>query len=225
MKKVFASDYGIFPDRECNYTYGISQMLLSAGDNSEIIFEQGTYRFDVSNAFIRNYSISNTFHVPQQPVSILLEGMRNITLNFSGAELLFNGWQIPLAIDNCKNIAICNMSIDWEIPTSAEGQVISTDEKRILLSIDNGLYPHCVRDGQLIFVGDGWESEYWAAMEYNSFDLHVREGSADRIHKASFNEIDANTLEMHGDFPLPPLGGNYLALRHGRRTQAGFFCH
>lgn len=224
MKKVFAKDYGIFPNRDYNYTHGISEMLKSAGNGSEIIFEPGTYRFDISNTLKRRYSISNTSQAPQHSIAVLLEGMQDIVLDFDNSELLYSGWQIPIAVDNCKNIAIKNAKIDWAIPTSAEGQVISADEKSILLRIDNSLYPHYVKDGKLIFVGDSWENEYWAAMEYGSADLHVREGSADKIWGGSFVAIDENTVEMRGNFSVPPLSGNYLALRHGQRTHAGVFC-
>jgi len=222
MKKVLASDFGVLPGQKCSIR-SISEMLKAVGSGSEIIFEQGTYRFDVTNTAKRSYPMSNTYPTPERSVGILLDGMRDITLDFSGSELIFNGWQTPFAIDGCKKIRLKNFSIDWEIPTSAEGRVIAADEKRILLEIDNKLYPHYVKDQKLIFTGDGWEHSYWGAMEYGA-DLHVREDSGDKIWGASFSAVDENTVEMLGNFPLPPLAGNYLALRFGPRTEAGVYC-
>ena len=225
MKKFFASEYGIVPDKNKSYGADIADMLEHIGDDSEIFFDKGTYIFDFKDAFKRKYSISNTLSTEQQSISIILENRKNLILDFQGSELLFTGWQTPMAIDCCHNITIRNVSIDWKTPTLAEGIVLGVEENLITLQIDNTKFPHVVKNNVLYFTEEYWgESSYWAAMEYDQNTLRVRPNSADKVLDAEFKEVDENIVEMTGCFEMMPLEGNYLALRHGMRTQAGVFC-
>ena len=224
IKRWFAAEYGVLPNQSGSITAALTALLSEIGDDSEIVFECGTYRFDIAQAATRKYAISNTFPTEQQAVSLLLENKRRVTLDFGGSTLLFNGWQIPIAVDNCTDIIIKNAAIDWMTPTAAEARVLAADENEITLHIDSERFPHTVDDGVLYFLGDGFKNEYWASMEYDRETLQVRGASADRILNATFTAVDESTVVMHGTFAVPPLVGNYLAMRHGKRTQAGIFC-
>ena len=225
MKKIFASEYGIVPDRTQSYGLDIADLIERVGGDSEIFFTTGTYIFDFKDIINRKYSISNTFPVEQQSISIVLENRKNLILDFQGSKLLFTGWQTPISIDCCHNVTIKNLSIDWVTPTLAEGIVLGTEHDKITLQIDNTKFPHVVKNGSLYFIEEYWgESSYWAAMEYDQNTLRVRPGAADKVLHADFTAVDENIVEMTGPFGLLPLKGNYLALRHGMRTQPGVFC-
>lgn len=224
MKKIFASEFGILPDKNHNYAAHIAEMIEQVGENAEIIFTAGTYLFDFEDTIRRRYAISNTFSVEEQAVSLVLENRNNLVLDFKGSTLLFTGWQMPIAVDGCNGITVKNASIDWKTPTAAEGIVLEADMMKIVLRIDNEKYPHCVRDGVLYFTEEHWgENAYWAAMEYDKDTLRVRKGAADTVLKATFTELNENTVEMSGFFAVPPLKGNYLALRHGKRNHSAVF--
>lgn len=224
MKTIYAKDYKIFPDSGKDYTLEINRMLNSVDKDAEIYFERGIYSFRTEEAFQREYAISNTYNTQYQEVSIPIEGRKRIIMDFQGSELLFSGWVIPISIDRCEDILIRNLYIDWKIPSSAEGKVLSSNSKEIVIAIDRKTYPYFVDNGKLIFKNEEWETEYWAALEFNSFDRTVRAGAADTILKAHFTENEDGSITMRGDFKVPPLVENILLLRHGMRTRAGIFC-
>ena len=225
MKTILAAEHGILPNQNKPYASLIADLIEQAGDNTVIVFEAGTYLFDFADTVRRSYAVSNTFSVDKQAVSLVLENRNNVTLDFGGAELLFNGWQSAFALDGCRDITVKNATIDWQTPTSAEGTVLNADFSEITLHIDNAQFPHCVKNDTLYFTENAWgENAYWASMEYDKDFLRVRGESADRVLKAKAVAVDENTVKLIGAFTVPPMVGNYLALRHGERTHAGVFC-
>lgn len=225
MKKIYAADYGILPGKKQNYAADISRLTENAGDGAEIVFEQGTYLFEYENTVRRSYAISNTSDPDGQSVSIVLENLSNVTLDFQNSVLLFTGWQMPFAIDECRGITLKNASLDWKTPTSAEGTVAEADHAHVVLHINNEVFPHFVKDGELFFTEDCREElPFWAAMEYDKESLRVRRGAGDTFPDVLVSEIDKNTVAMNAFFAVPPEKGNYLALRFGKRDHAGLFC-
>ncbi len=225
MKKIYASDYGILPEKKQNYAAEIARLTEEAGDGAEIVFEKGTYLFKYENTVRRRYAISNTTDPDAQAVSIVLENRQNVTLDFQDSVLLFTGWQMPLVLDECRGVTVKNASFDWVTPTAAEGIVTEADHTHVVLHINNEAFPHTVKDGELCFTEDGREPlPAWAAMEYDKETLRVRKGAGDTFPETRVKEIDENTVEMNAFFAVPPEKGNFLALRFGDRTHAGVFC-
>ena len=131
MKKIFAIEYGIFPEKSHNYVAHIANRIEQVGDDAEIVFASGTYLFDFNDTVSRQYAISNTYSVDRQAVSIVLEKHKNIILDFQDSTLLFTGWQMPFAVDDCCGITIKNASIDWETPTAALAQVLDVSPQAL----------------------------------------------------------------------------------------------
>lgn len=225
MKKIYAAEHGILPGKEQNYAADIVRLTEEAGDGAEIVFERGTYLFAGENTVRRRYVISNTVDTDGQSVSIVLENRRNVTLDFQDSVLLFTGWQMPLVLDGCRGMTVKNASFDWKTPTAAEGIVTDADHAHVVLHINNEVFPHTVRDGELFFTEAFREAlPAWAAMEYDKDTLRVRKGAGDTFPETYVKEIDENTVEMNAFFAVPPEKGNYLALRFGERNHAGVFC-
>lgn len=225
MKKIYAAEHGILPGKKQNYTADIARLIKAAGSNSEIIFERGTYLFEYENTLRRSYAISNTVDIAGQAVSMVLENLENITLDFGDSVLLFTGWQMPLAIDECRGITVKNASLDWQTPTLAEGIVTEADYTHAVLHINNKAFPHTVKDGELFFTENCREPlPFRSAMEYDKTTLRVRKDAGDTFPPAYAAEIDENTVRMNAFFDLPPKKGNLIALRFGERNHAGVFC-
>lgn len=224
-KKIYAAEHGILPGNKQNYAADITRLTKDAGNGAEIIFERGTYLFEYENTVRRSYSISNTSDPGSQSVSIVLEDLDNVTLDFQDSVLMFTGWQMPFAIDGCRNVTVKNASFDWQTPTSAEGVVTEADHTHVVLHINNSAFPHTVKDGELFFTESCREPlPFWAAMEYDKDTLRVRKGAGDTFPETRVSEIDENTVKMNAFFAVPPEKGNYLALRFGERNHAGVFC-
>lgn len=225
MRKIYAAEHGILPDKNQNYAADITKLIAESGSGSEIIFDRGSYLFEYENTVRRSYSISNTSDSDGQSISIIIENLENITLDFRDSVLMFTGWQMPLVIDGCRGITIKNASFDWQTPTLAEGIVTDSDHSHVTLHINNAAFPHAVKDGELFFTESCREPlPFWSAMEYDKSTFRVREGAGDTFPDVAVSEIDESTVIMNAFFALPPEKGNILALRFGERDHAGVFC-
>lgn len=126
----------------------------------------------------RHYFISNSEPAAAHTVGVLLEGARDQTLDFCGKTLRFDRQAIAIALDGCENITIENAVIDWDIPFSAEGTILTASPEAVTVAIDPEKYPHHVGDGTLVFTGPGWTSRYFSAIEFDK-DGRVRAGAGD----------------------------------------------
>lgn len=170
----------------------------------------------------RHYFISNSEPAAAHTVGVLLEGARDQTLDFRGETLRFEQEAIAIALDGCENITIENAVIDWSIPFSAEGTILTASPEAVTVAIDPEKYPHHVEDGTLVFTGPGWTSRYFGAIEFDK-DGRVRAGAGDTFPPVTA-DITPSGVELRGAFSVVPQVGNTLVLRHGVRSHPGFFC-
>lgn len=222
---LFAEDFGIQPNTGADCTECLTRLLETRGHDAEIRFQPGIYRFAADHASRRSYAISNSDPAPAQSVSILLEGCRNLTLDFGGSTLLFRGQTIALGLDRCENVTILNASVDWDVPFSAEGEILTAGPGEITVAIDPMRYPYEVQDGQLLFKGPGWQgSALFGAMEFGRETRRVRPGAGDTFPRVTALPGPSGQVRLRGQFSPVPQPGNLLVLRHGKRVHPGLFC-
>ncbi len=170
----------------------------------------------------RRYHISNSDPAEVHCVGILLEGEHNRVLDFHGETLLFDSDAIAIAMDDCENITVQNAVIDWAVPFSAEGTILSASSSCVTVSIDRERYPHFVEDGKLYFTGNGWCSQLFGALEFGP-DGKVPAGAGDTFPRVTASQTGEGIV-LHGAFSPVPQVGNTLVLRHGKRRHPGLFC-
>lgn len=222
---LYADEHGVRPDANADCTEALARLLETRGHDAEIRFRPGIYRFDADHASRRSYAVSNSDPAPAQNISILLEGCRNLTLDFGGSALLFRGQTIALGLDQCENVAILNASVDWDVPFSAEGEILTAGPGEITVAIDPLRYPHEIQDGKLLFRGPGWQaSAFFGALEFDRADGRVRPGAGDTFPPVTVSQAEPGVVRMQGAFSPVPIPGNLLALRHGKRIHPGLFC-
>ena len=123
------SAYGIRPGAT-NLSEKISSAMESIrketghGDSVTLRFLPGRYDFHSTDALQRTYFISNHDQSEMQAVGIAIEGWENLTLDGCGAELIFHGVIIPLAVIDSKGCSVKNLSIDFENPQTAQVRII-----------------------------------------------------------------------------------------------------
>lgn len=124
---------------------------------SEIKFEKGTYHFYPDKAFEAFCNISNHDDVLAR-TAFPLFNMKNLTIDGQGSTFIFHGRMIPFLIDNCENIKLTNLSIDWDVPFHSEGLIVARDEEKGTFDLEiSDDYPYEIRNGQLIFVKPYYE--------------------------------------------------------------------
>lgn len=77
-----------------------------------------------------------------------LSGMENVTIDGNGAELILHGHLIPFYMRDAKNITLKNLTIDWEHPFCAQGEVVDAGPGWVEIKLEEA-YDLRVCDGRL----------------------------------------------------------------------------
>ena len=86
------------------------------GDSIILRFTKGKYFFRETDAAVRTYYISNHDQTNPKKVGIELKDFKHFTLEGNGAEFIFHGRMLPLALLNSENCTLRNFSIDFANP-------------------------------------------------------------------------------------------------------------
>ena len=56
--------------------------------------------------------------------AFILKDLKDVTLDFGGAELVFHGKIVPFILDGCENVTIRNCTIDYDRPFYTEAHIL-----------------------------------------------------------------------------------------------------
>ena len=229
---VSLASFGYEPGSRINAVPYVTKAIETCRKKSStvLVFPKGRYDFWPQYVAEKQYYESNTDVIPLRKCPILLEGINNCTVDFSGAELVFHDKMQPITIDHCNNIQIKNCSIDWDIPLTAEAQVMAVTDDYIDISIDVLQFPYVIDYGKLFFVGEGWKSQLWnwGVMEFEKDTKFIAAKTGDESALGDYSKYVATDLQyglvrLSNHFTRKPALGNYLVLRHSGRDHAGAF--
>ena len=136
-----------------------------------ISFENDTYykatenRYDIflndctytDNKVYFSYTFKKE-NLTTRPVAFLLKGLKNVTLDFGGATLVFHGRITPFVLDHCENVKLVNFKVDYDRPFYTQAHVLECDSKRMKIRIDDG-FDYRVEDGYLYAISETWEKK------------------------------------------------------------------
>lgn len=225
-KRVEAAQWGLLPDTGRDSTARFQTLLDANPENTEMNLLPGRYDFFPEFAQKRQFAMSNSDEDGPRTCALLLEGKRRVVLNGNGATFVFHGQMMPITMDRCSGIVLRAVTIDWDIPLSAEGTVVSACETYADLAIDEKQFPHSVRDGRLFFRGENWEEPLWPAghIEFDIAGHVVAYQRGDRFPRTRQEMLPDGRVRFWGNFAgICPKVGNEVVLRHGRRLHAGIF--
>lgn len=197
---------------------------LSIGEN--LILEKDTYCYNKSDALKTEYSFSNTTNLPKKSIGILIKDKKDFVFDGNGSEIVFTGQMTPIAVDSCENVVIKNLSIDFEPPLVAEGEVVGKEKDYLLVKIDKDKFPYTVKNDWLWFdIGERELSSFftWSCIHYDK-ELCISTGSGDDlipnrvVSDGELVRIYADGLENKA-----PYEGWRLVLRHNERLHPGIF--
>lgn len=87
-----------------------------------------------------------------------LKGRRGVTLGFKGSKILFHGKVQPFLLDGCQDVTIRNVTICHARSPFSEGRIVELGSRRIKLAV-GAEFPYEVRDGELVFRGEGCKGQ------------------------------------------------------------------
>ncbi len=131
-------------------------------------------------------------------IAFLLKDLENVTLDFGGATLVFHGRIQPFMIDNCTNVTLKNVKIDYDRPFYTQATVYECTETNMKLRIDDG-FPYRVEDDHsFVAVSETWEKKM------NTGDcLLWMYDPEDREDHSIILALFGDTIHVDGHSPMP----------------------
>ncbi|MDR1601970.1 MAG: right-handed parallel beta-helix repeat-containing protein [Tannerella sp.] len=227
---VSVADFGLKPDTHENAVPYVREALEHCRKNgvSTLTFPKGRYDFWPHHCIERDYFESNTSDINPKRLAILVEHFDGLTIDGNGSDFVFHDRMQPFTVDSSNNIAIKNLTIDWDIPLTAQATVIQTTGGYIDLQINAYESPYIIENDRLVFVGEGWKSAWGGTMEFDRDKRIVvpQTGDPGCIRADGglrAEELSKGTVRIHGKYKRAPAAGNLLVLRHSERDHAGIF--
>ncbi|MDX8340487.1 right-handed parallel beta-helix repeat-containing protein [Draconibacterium sp. IB214405] len=231
---IFLKDYGLYKTRKKNATKYFYKALedLKTDQPKVLVFSTGTYHFYPDGCIIKDYSEGNTTNKNPKVCAFHFENIKNLVIDGRGSRLIFHQEMQPFTFDNCQNITLKNLIIDWEQPFVAQVEILRVTDHYIDIGLDPKESPYRLVEGKIFFdVGNGNSNEWNGTLEFDrkgrfivpqtgenpclgkDWDLYHAEPTMPGI------------VRLHFEFQRKPQIGNYLVMTHSVSSQAGVFIH
>jgi hypothetical protein len=228
---INVTDFGVQPNTFADATEGVQKAIDKCKNTpgATLSFPKGRYDFWPDKAMQKEFFISNTSTEEECPskikkIGVLLEGLNDITIEGNGSVFIYHGKMITWAIDNCKNIRICNLSVDFERPSMTELTIEELYPDQMIATIHSDS-KYAIMDGKIRFYGEGWgmNSHYFSILTdtIKGTNQYI---SWDPIKDAKATEIAPFKIEFENDFS----NANYevdqtITIRDHIRDHVGIF--
>lgn len=225
------SSFGLSPDSRVNAVPYVQQALKACEGKSGIVvvFPKGRYDFWPHQCIEKVYYESNTTVNNPRRCAILIEGLKGVTFDCGGSDFVFHDRMQPFTVDKSTDIVIRDVSIDWDIPLTAEARVVETAPDHMTIRVDPVESPYVIENGKLKFVGEGWKSDWWGNMEFTGDKRTVAYKTGDwgclgsNWNKYQAVELSPGLIKLNYAFKRLPAVNNYLVMRHSERDHSGIF--
>lgn len=186
-QKVYnVSDYGLRPDSKKNASPVVQKVIAriqaECKDGEAVIlrFEEGRYNFHEKGCAEREYYISNHDQTNPKKVGLVLEDMKNLTVDGQGAELIFHGRMLPVSLLRSENCTLKNLHIDFENPHISQVKVIENDpQKGIVFEPAQWVKYRITKDGFFETYGDGWTMRHNYGIAFEGDTKHLVYNTSD----------------------------------------------
>jgi len=228
---VFVKQFGLLPGTRENAVKAVRSALelCKIKEHPVLFFPKGRYDFWPQYTIEKEYYESNTTANNPKRCAIWIYNFDNLTIDANGSEFIYHDRVQPFTIDNSRNITIKNVSIDWDIPLTAQAIIKDTATGYIDIQIDTIANPYIIEEGKIVFTGEGWKSKWWGTMEFQ-YDtrLIVPQTGDDGVLGNDWENYTATKqgngiIRLHNQFTRNPSPGNIIVMRHSERDHAGIF--
>lgn len=233
-QKVYdVASFGLKADSKKNASPVLQKVIAriksecKEGEPVVLRFSQGVYNFHEKGAVLREYYISNHDQDNPKHVGIVLEDVKNLTLDGQGAQFVFHGRMLPISLLRSENCTLKNFSIDFKTPHIAQVQVIENDSERgILFEPAPWVNYRINKDSLFETYGDGWTmcQQAGIAFEENTRHLVYRTSDLGCPTKGAVEEsVRRIRAPRWKDGRLKP--GTVVAMRGWERPTPGIFLY
>lgn len=198
----------------------VINLINNINDGKTYLLEKGEYNIFEDCTTSAFYYQSNN-DAGDRKVAFLIKDKENVVIDFQGSTLIFHGRIAPFVFDNCKNVTLKNLIIDYDRPFFTQGEVVECASDYYVLKIDKNLFPYRVENGSFIAYGDYWEKDLAEGInlflpfdkakkqpKYDSRLQIVVTGQNVKKHPNSPMEQDVFMVEDLGDGKVKFIGEN-----------------
>lgn len=227
------SAYGIKPNTGENISPLLQTLLQdikskkSPDEQVLLEFQKGKYNFHPEGAITRKYFISNHDQDNPKIVGIELDNFKNITLDGNGAEFIFHGRMIPLAIIESTNVKVKNLSIDFDKPQITQVKVLENDTIEGSIVFETAPWVNYkIKDSIFYNYGEGWEMQPVSGIAFEGSTKHIIFNSGDiKVGTKGVYELSPGRIKSHDWKNKKLIPGTVIAMRRGYRPAPGIFVH
>ena len=226
---INVADFGVRPNSRENAVAGVRKALEACrkAEAALLVFPKGRYDFWPQHAEQKVYCESNTYDNNPKTCAILIEDFKGLTIDGSGSEFVFHGRMQPFTVERCERVSIRNVTIDWDIPLTAQAEVVDVGDDTIDLKINAFESPCVIEDGKIVFVGEGWKSRWGGTIEFEAGTRLIPPGGGDGCMRGNGDyraeQLKRWLVRLHNAKGRKPAKGNFLVMRHSSRDHAGIF--
>ncbi|SIN94804.1 right-handed parallel beta-helix repeat-containing protein [Chitinophaga niabensis] len=223
-------DFGLQPNTFTDATEKVKKALEACKDKpgATLYFPEGRYDFWPEKAAVRTYFITNTSSETECPskdktMGILLEGMKDLTIEGNRSIFMFHGKMVNLAMDRCKNIRLQNVEMDAERPGMSEMTLLTVSPEEVTAAV----HPDSrftILHNKLYWYGEGWTLQHFHAVVADT-----AKGIGKRTHWEPFGKAGAELIspfriKFKGKFDLKEWHpGEIVSVRDPIRDRVGIF--
>lgn len=227
---IDVTNFGARPNSFADATENVKKAIeASKGQEQTVLnFPKGRYDFWPDQATETHYYISNSsseaeFPVKKQRVGLYLKGLKNVTIEGNGSVFVFHGKMISWVLDDCSQINIQNLAINYERPGMSEMTLKEVSQTTVIADI----HPDsrfAISDGHL-----EWYGEKWVAKNHHAVLVRPEKGMLlysdwDPFLKSKAEKIAALRVKFSGDFSkFKGNPGEVLTVRDRYRDYVGAF--
>lgn len=228
QKTISVADFGLkaySPQNAVPYVIKALEKCRELGSGTTLYFPKGRYNFVPQKGFERTYFESNTTDNNPKRLAILIDSMQGLTIDGGGSMFVMQSQIQPITVDGSTDILLKNFSIDWDVPLTAQAEVVGLNSDYFDIKIDTLQFPYIIENNRLCFIGSDWKSEIFSIMQFDPKTRFVSPQTGDNTGWIAYNakELKKGVVRMSEEQKRYPKMGALLVLRHSARDHAGIF--
>lgn len=189
IKTYNLEDFGVLPDTGMDSSpmlaKALSQISEENNPNEKIVVNllPGRYDFHPNPALEKEYFISNHDQTNPKNTAFALENLSNLVMDGHGANLIFHGRMLPMAVVGSENITLKDFSIDFENPHITQISIVENHGKGGIAFKPAPWVKYEISDGDFTVYGEGWRHCPYVGMAFEPETRHI-------VYKTSDIEVN-----------------------------------